>query len=156
MSSFQKFMSSDNLKLIKRLFSERWKEYAPRYAVAFALMFLVSGATAAAAYLMKDVINLIFVKHDPHALYWIPLVVLTIYTVKGTASYFQEVMMARIGNRMVADTQNRMFNRLVSQDMNFYQTHASSDLITRITQNAQATREAVNLLATSLGRDLVT
>jgi ATP-binding cassette subfamily B protein len=49
-----------------------------------------------------------------------------------------------------------MFNRLISQDMNFYQTHASSDLITRITQNAQATREAVNLLATSLGRDLVT
>jgi ATP-binding cassette subfamily B protein len=156
MTIFQKFLSGDNLTLIKRLLSERWRKYAPKYAVAFAFMFLVAGTTATAAYLMKDVVNLIFVERDPTALYWIPLVVLGIYTLKGTASYFQEVTMARIGNRMVADTQNRMFNRLVNQDMNFYQTHASSDLITRITQNAQATREAVNLLATSLGRDLVT
>jgi subfamily B ATP-binding cassette protein MsbA len=156
MISFKKLMSGDNLTLIKRLFLERWREYLPKYAIAFALMFLVSGTTAAAAYLMKDVINMIFVDHDPKALYWIPLVVLGIYTVKGAASYFQEVMMARIGNRMVADTQKRMFSRLLTQDMGFYQSHASSDLITRITQNAQATREAVNLLATSLGRDLVT
>lgn len=156
MITFQKFVSGDNLTLIKRLFLERWREYAPKYAIAFALMFLVSGTTAAAAYLMKDVINLIFVDRDPNALYWIPLVVLSIYAVKGTASYFQEVMMARIGNGMVADTQKRMFGRLIAQDMGFYQSHASSDLITRITQNAQATREAVNLLATSLGRDLVT
>jgi ATP-binding cassette subfamily B protein len=65
-------------------------------------------------------------------------------------------MLARIGNRMVAETQKQMFDSLLKQDLNFYHRNPSSDLITRITQNANATRAAVNLLATSLGRDLLT
>lgn len=156
MKILQQLLPGNNFKVIKRLFSDKAREYAPRYVAAFGLMFIVSGCTATAAYMMSDVVNLIFVKRVPAAVYWIPLLVIVLYTVKGLASYFQEVMLARIGNRMVADTQRRMFARLVAHDMSFYQTNASGDLITRMTQNASATRDAVNLLATSLGRDLVT
>jgi ATP-binding cassette subfamily B protein len=119
-------------------------------------MAIVAGTTAVSAWLMKDVINLIFVVRDAGAVYWLPAVVIAIYVAKGAASYFQEVILARIGNRMVAETQKKMFEGLLQQDMAFYSRHPSSELIARLTHNAQATREALNIVATGLGRDLLT
>ncbi len=150
------FLPEDDLKLLGRLIRENARRYAPQYALAFVFMFIVSGATALSAWLMKDVVNLIFVDREAGALVWIPAVVVGIFTAKGVSSYFQEILLARIGNRMVAETQSRMFSHLLKQDLGFYQRHQSNELITRLTMNAQATREAVNLLATSLGRDLLT
>jgi ATP-binding cassette subfamily B protein len=156
MKIFELFLPKDDLALLARLIRERGRKYAPQYAVAFILMFIVAGTTALSAWLMKDVVNLIFVDRAPGALVWLPAVVIGIFTAKGVSSYFQEVMLARIGNRMVAETQTQMFDHLLSQDLSFYQRFQSNDLITRITLNAQATRDAVNLVATSLGRDVVT
>jgi ATP-binding cassette subfamily B protein len=156
MRIFELFLPRDDLAVVKRLLLEKWRRYAPLYAIAFFFMFIVAGATAISAWLMKDVVNLIFVERASGALYWLPAIVIGIFTAKGLATYAQEVILARIGNRMVAETQTKMFDRLLDQDMDFYHRFASSELITRITLNAQATREAVNLLATSMGRDLVT
>jgi ATP-binding cassette subfamily B protein len=156
MKILELFLPRNDLAVIKRLIQERWRRYAGLYAIAFIFMFIVSGTTAISAWLMKDVVNLIFVDKDTQALMWLPAVVIGLFTAKGASSYFQEIILARIGNRMVAETQTQMFDQLLRQDVGFYQRFASSDLITRITMNAQATREAVNLLATSLGRDLIT
>ncbi|HKJ63462.1 MAG TPA: ABC transporter ATP-binding protein [Hyphomicrobiales bacterium] len=156
MKILELILPRSDLKLIWRLISDHGRKFAPRYAVAFIFMFIVAGTTALSAWLMKDVVNLIFVDKDAGALVWLPAVVVGIFVSKGAASYFQEVILARIGNRMVADTQSRMFNHLLGQDLTFFQRMQSSELITRITHNAQATRQAVNLLATSMGRDLIT
>jgi subfamily B ATP-binding cassette protein MsbA len=156
MNIFELFLPREDLALLKRLMFDKWRKYAPRYAVAFIFMFIVAGATALSAWLMKDVVNLIFVDRKPEALVWLPLVVVVLFTAKGLASYFQDVTLSQIGNRMVAETQIQMFDHLLKQDFGYYQRNASSDLITRLTLNAQATRDAVNLLATSLGRDLFT
>jgi ATP-binding cassette subfamily B protein len=150
------FLPRSDLSVIKRLVLEKWRTYAPQYALAFVFMFIVAGATAFSAWMMRDVVNLIFVERESSALVWLPALVVGVFTAKGLASYFQEVLMARIGNAMVAETQNKMFNHLLTQDLDFYQRFPSSELITRITHNAQATRTAISLLATSLGRDLVT
>jgi ATP-binding cassette subfamily B protein len=150
------FLSAEDLRIIGRLLKEKWRSYAPRYAAAFLFMFVVAGTTAFSAWLMRDVINLIFVDRDPGAVIWLPALVMGLYLAKGAASYFQEVLLARIGNSMVAETQKAMFDSLLRQDLGFYARYPSSDLITRITQNAQATRDALNMLATSLGRDLLT
>ena len=121
MKIFELFLPREDLALLKRLLLERWRRYAPRFMrVAFFFMFIVAGATALSAWLMKDVVNLIFVERERSALYWVPAIVIAIFTAKGAASYFQEVILAHIGNRMVAETQTRMFDRLLFQDMEFY------------------------------------
>ncbi|MGF1623074.1 MAG: ABC transporter ATP-binding protein [Rhodomicrobiaceae bacterium] len=156
MKFLELFLPRNDLRLIKRLVMERGRKYIPQYAVAFIFMFVVSGTTALSAWLMKDVVNLIFVDKDAAALVWLPAVVVGIFLAKGVSSYFQEIILARIGNRMVAETQTQMFDHLLRQDLSFFQRIQSNELITRITHNAQATRNAVNLVATSLGRDLLT
>ncbi len=149
-------LPEEDQKILGRLLREKWREYSPRYAAAFFFMAIVAGVTAFSAWLLKDVINKIFVERDSAAVIWLPVLVIVLYTIKGIASYFQEVTLAQIGNAMVADTQKRMFAQLLRQDLGFFARHPSSDLITRVTRNAASTREALNMIATSVGRDLLT
>jgi ABC-type multidrug transport system fused ATPase/permease subunit len=45
------------LDLLRRLVRDKWRAYAPQYALAFVFMALVGGTTAASAWMMRDVIN---------------------------------------------------------------------------------------------------
>jgi ATP-binding cassette subfamily B protein len=106
--------------------------------------------------MMKDVVNKIFVDQDRVALFWIPMTISALFVIKGIAAYLQEVSLSRIGNRIVADIQKRMYDHMLKMGVGFYQQYPSSDLITRITQNAQAARGMLNLIAVGMGRDLLT
>ena len=70
--------------------------------------------------------------------------------------YGQSVILARIGNRIVANLQRRLYEHMLSQGMVFHEENRSGDLAVRITQNCQAARMALHLVATRLGVDLTT
>jgi subfamily B ATP-binding cassette protein MsbA len=144
------------LQLLVRILRENGRAYAPRYAVAFLFMFTFAGATALSAWMMRDVINQIFVDRNPTALAWIPAAILAIFAVKGLASYLQEVTLARIGNRFVAETQKRMFDHMLRMEVGFYQARPSNDLIMLVTGGANGARDMLNLIAVSFGRDAMT
>lgn len=146
----------DTLTVITRLVKERWREYAGRYAIAFVFMALVAATTALSAWIMKDVVNRIFVERNQFALTWVPVAIIVIFVGKGAATYLQEVILSRIGNSIVADAQKRMYEHLLGMDFAFYQIHQSNDLTTRITLGAAAARDMLNVVALSLGRDLFT
>jgi subfamily B ATP-binding cassette protein MsbA len=144
------------LSLLMRIVRENGRAYAPRYAVAFLFMFVFAAATALSAWMMRDVINEIFVDRNPAALAWIPGAILAIFAVKGLSSYLQEVTLTRIGNRFVAETQKRLFDHMLRMDMGFYQARPSNDLIMIITNSANAARDMLNIIAVSFGRDAMT
>jgi ATP-binding cassette subfamily B protein len=151
-------MSADDSiwPVIKRLFMEHARAYAPRYALAFMFMAVVAGTTALTAWLMRDVINGVFVKQDRQALAWLPLVIAGLFIAKGSAAYIQEVVLSRIGNQIVAEMQKRLYDHMLLMDMTFFQERNSGELITRISNNARAAREMMHLLAVGFGRDLLT
>jgi ATP-binding cassette, subfamily B, bacterial MsbA len=144
------------LALLARILRDNGRAYLPRYAAAFLFMGLFAGCTALSAWMMKDVINKIFVDNDSKALAWIPVAIMAIFTVKGIASYAQEVTLSRIGNRFVAETQRRMFDHVLEMNLAFYQRYPSNDLILRISHGANAARDMLNLMAVSFGRDALT
>ena len=146
----------DPFTVLRRLVKERWKLDARRYAIALLLMAIASGATAISAWMMKDVINDIFVRRDSAALVWLPVAIVTIFLVKGAASYAYEVWLSRIGNRIVADYQLKIYDHLLQMNVGFFERHVSNDLIMRTTQAAEAARSMLHLVALSLGRDLLT
>ncbi len=142
--------------LLKRMLGEHGRDFGPRYAVAFVFMAVFAACTSATAWLMRDVINKIFVDKNTDALLWIPAIIVPLFVIKGFASYFQEVTLSRIGNRLVAATQKRMFDHLLKMDVGYFQRTPSGELITFITHNANSVREMMNIIAVSIGRDLLT
>ncbi len=142
--------------LIRRLVMENAREYAWRYALAFVFMGIVAATTAASAWIMRDVINQVFLERDAGMVVVIAATVFAIFLVKGAASYGQQVVLGHIGNAIIARTQSRLFSSMTRQDVGFFEDAGIGDLGTRLSHNATAARAALDLVVTALGRDLLT
>ncbi|WP_283776286.1 ABC transporter ATP-binding protein [Stappia sp. WLB 29] len=142
--------------LVRRLVLENARDYVWRYILAFVFMGLVAASTAASAWIMKDVINEVFLERDATMVMVIAGFVMFIFTVKGLATYGQLVVLGEIGNAIVAKTQSRLFEAITRQDVAFFETSGIGDLGTRLSHNATAARVALDLIVTALGRDLLT
>ncbi len=149
-------LDASTIEIVRRLTLEHFWTYAPRYAFAFVLMAVFAGCTAVTAWLMKDVVNRIFVAQDRVAMVWLPIVICCLFLAKGFAAYFQEISLAHIGNRIVADTQRRLFAHVLQMDASFFLRQSSAELVTCMSQRAGAVRDVLNILALGVGRDLFT
>jgi hypothetical protein len=90
--------SDDGKKVLQRLLLDTGKRYIGRYALAFFFMAVAAAATALTAYMMRDLINEVFINRSREWLVFLGSAVVVIYLAKGASMYFQMVIMARIGN----------------------------------------------------------
>ena len=141
---------------LKRLLTETGKQHVTAYIAAFALLGVVSATTAMTAWLMKDVVNKVFILRSQEALIAVSASVFIIYLVRGLASFGQSVLFARIGNRIVADGQRALVKKLLSEDLGTILSHTSSELIQKQVMAAEAARQILQLLVTVIGRDFLT
>ena len=139
--------------LARRLWREYVRAYWGRLALAVLSMGVVAAATAAAAWLMKPVVNEIFVARNPDMLLWVGGAVLATFTIKGIASYVQSVLISHVGLRVVADAQNRLFAHLAQMDLAFFQANATGGLISRFTNDINTMRGAVANALVGFGKD---
>ncbi|WP_298957804.1 ABC transporter ATP-binding protein [uncultured Roseibium sp.] len=144
------------VQLIKRLFSENFRTYIPKYLVAFVFMAMIAATTAASAWIMRDVVNEVFVNKDSTMVYVIALAVLLIFTLKGASTFGQMVVLARVGNAIVADLQRRMFDHLVRQDQTYFDKMSLAEIGVRVAQGVGAARTTLDLIIVTLGRDILT
>ena len=84
------------------------------------LMAIAAGATALSAYLIGDVINEAYVDKNLPGIVMLALVTAFVFLVKALATYGHTVMLSRIGNRIIAVNQRRMFNALIKQNVAFF------------------------------------
>src|SRR6266478_3413388 len=141
--------------LVRRLLLEQAAGQWRRYALAFALMAIAAASTALGAYLVGDVINQAYVHKNLPGIVVLALVTAVIFMIKGMATYGQAVMLARIGNRIIADNQRRMFAKLLEHNVGFFADRHSSEFMARLTTGAAAASQVLNLVITSFGRDLL-
>ncbi len=142
------------VRLVKRLLMESAAEEWPSYAASFALVGIVSLTTAAMAYLMQDVVNSIFIERNEAAIYFIAGVVLAVFVIKGGASYINALIVARLGQRIVAKLQIRYYESLLRQGLDYFQSTKAGGIMGRQGHNATAARNIINMVAMSLWRDL--
>jgi ATP-binding cassette, subfamily B, bacterial MsbA len=143
------------LALIRRLLIDEALTHWPLYALAFVLMGIAAAATAAVAYLLGTLTNETYVKHNFHGIVVIGIVAMAIFAVKGFTTYGGTVTLSRIGNRIVANNQRRMFDKLLQENIGFFADRHSSEFIARMTTGANAVSQVINLLITAIGRDLM-
>lgn len=145
--------SESSYQLIRRLVSDYGAKHWKSYAVAFALMALSAGTTALIAYLMGTIVNKAYVDRSFQAIVIIGLITIVIFCARGLATYFQAVIMSRIGNAIIAENQRKLFDRLMNQNLGFFAERHSSEFLHRLSSGANAATQVLKLLVTSVGRD---
>lgn len=138
-----------------RLWRECIRSYVGLLALAVVFMALMAGATAISAWLMKPIVNEIFIARDREMLWVIGGAVLATFAIKGIATYVQAALMARVGLRIVADMQNRLYRHMTDLDLSFFHDNATGTLVSRYTIDVGSMRVAVSHAITVFGKDLL-
>jgi ATP-binding cassette, subfamily B, bacterial MsbA len=141
--------------LMRRLLRESVRPYLKLFLFALFFMALVAAATAASAWLMKPVVNDVFVDQNRDLLWLVGGSILGVFAVKGLANYAQASLMSYIGLRIIADNQNRLYAHLTKMDIAFFHDNATGRLISRFTNDINLMRGAVSNVLTGVGKDLL-
>nr|WP_272870558.1 ABC transporter ATP-binding protein [Agrobacterium tumefaciens] len=117
-------------------------------------MLIVAGTTSLSAWIMRDIVNSVYLKQGFDVVLEIAFAVAAIFIVKGFATFVQSYYLSKAGNSIVAEQQRKIYDRLLKQGVSFFQNLPSSELLVRVTYNAQAARSVIDTIVTSFVRDL--
>ena len=140
--------------LIWRLIADSAWAYRWHYAAAVALMGLVAAMGGAVALTVESITDRLLEAEGGDA-GLVAAWVAGIFLVRGIAMYGQTLILTRIGNRVVADLQARLYAHVLRQGLAFHNAEDSGAHATRMTHSAMAARQILRLLATRLGVDLM-
>jgi ATP-binding cassette, subfamily B, bacterial MsbA len=125
-----------------------------RLAVAAACSLMVAGATTAMGYLIKPVIDDIFVNRDTAGLIILPLVVIAIFFIKGLGSYGQEYFMNYVGEDIIRRLRTQLYDRIQDLSLAFFQKENTGTLMSRITNDVNILKAMVSTAVTGSLRDV--
>ncbi|MGH7275394.1 MAG: ABC transporter ATP-binding protein [Candidatus Rokuibacteriota bacterium] len=108
------------------------RRHLPVLVLGSVLALVVSAMEGLTAWLVKPVMDDIFVRRDVAMLKVIPLALFAVYVVKGVARYFQSYLMAAAGERVVARLRRDLYTHIQSQPLSFFSDVHSADLMSRI------------------------
>jgi subfamily B ATP-binding cassette protein MsbA len=118
--------------------------YRRRLVLSMLCGLLVSGTTAAAALLVKPVLDDIFVARDATKLFFFPLVIIVLYVVRGLFHYGHSYLMQSIGQRVIRDLREHLFRHMLSMPLSYFHHHHTGTLMSRITNDITLMQRAVS------------
>jgi subfamily B ATP-binding cassette protein MsbA len=141
--------------LMGRLGRAYIRPYVGQIFLAIFFMVIVAAAQGMSAWLMKPIIDDVFIAKDRDMLKLVSIAVLLTFTIKGFANYTQSILMNWVGMRIVADAQNNLYSHLTELDLGFFHNNPTGTLVSRFTSDIMQMRNTVSLALTSLGKDFM-
>ncbi len=108
------------------------RPYRVRFMVAFVCSGLVAAATGAYAWLVRPVLDGIFIEKNESLLLALPLALLGVAVLKAVASYGQTYLMSYVGNRVIADIRQELIQHLMRLPVGFHDANTSGRLVSRV------------------------
>ena len=141
--------------MVRRVLSENGREYLPQYLFAIGCLLAIAATTAFSAWIMRDVVDEIFYHRRADLIAVICGAIAITFVIRGVALYGQAVVLAKIGNNLVARYQQRLFDHLMKLGVGFFSETRSAHLAAQINQNVNGIRDLLGLTITSVARDAV-
>lgn len=133
-------------KIIRRILKDHVSPYKKQIYLAVFFMVIVAVCAAIIVRLVQPVIDKVFLTHDRHLMLIIPFLMLTIYSLKGIAEYFQCYIVKYVGQQILTNLQMKMYEHLLLTDLTFIQSQSAGRLISRFTNDIILMRGAVSNL----------
>lgn len=142
------------MNLYLRLLKFAWP-YKTRLLLAMAFMSLCSGAQSLSAYLVKPVMDYIFVNKDMTKLYIIPAAVVILFLTKGIFEYLQGYFIGYVGQRVVTDIRELVFRNMQKQPLSFFDKIPTGSNISRIVNDTALIQSTVSDSVAAILKDIL-
>ena len=143
------------MELYRRLL-QYVKPYRMKLILAMTCMVFVAVCTAGSAWLVQPAMDKIFIDKDMRMLFLIPLLIVGLYILKGVFYYGQAYLMSYVGQRIVADFREKLYDHIQRLSLSFFTKTPTGILISRLTNDVTLIQGAVSSALTSVLRDSFT
>lgn len=128
----------------------------PLFILAIIAGIFAALCTAGVTYLVKPMLDEVFVNKDAFKLALIPFLLMLVYIGKAIGSYTQGYLMSYIGEDIVKQIRDKMLFHMLSLDLSFFNKNRNGELIARITNDIGLVRSAVSSVFAEFVREGVT
>jgi subfamily B ATP-binding cassette protein MsbA len=141
-----------NKEIIARLY-KIILPYQVKLLVAMVAMICVAGFTGAQAYLVKDLLDKIFMEKDIFFLQILPIIVVGIFFLKGVVYYLYTILLEQVGQSVIRDFRVKIFNHIHKQSLSFFNKMPTGTLMSRIISDVSLLQQAVSNALVGVVRD---
>lgn len=117
--------------MLKRLMTLVGNERKNLYIAIF-FIFVNSGLNLIAPYLMGQAVDKFVVTHQYDGLVRYSIILLCVFLIALVSGYTQAQLMGRVGQRMMYNLRNSIFNKLQELPIDYFNRNKAGDLISRV------------------------
>lgn len=144
------------MKLITQRLIHLIKPYWVRLLAAMVCMLVVAGVTSLMAFMVKPVLDDIFIQKKVSLLSLLPLFIIFLYVIKGLFAYGQSYLMSYVGERIVANMRMALYTHLQRLSLSYFDRTSTGLLMSRILNDITLIQGAVSSAVTGILKDSFT
>lgn len=141
-----------NKEILKRLYLIV-RPFRTKLLIAVIAMILVSVFTGSQAWLIKPLLDKIFINKNEFYLKLLPLVVIAVFFFKGIFYYLYVYILEQVGQSIIRDLRIKIFEHVHTQSLSFFSSMPTGTLISRVISDVNLMQGAVSNALVSCMRD---
>ncbi|MDE1942115.1 MAG: lipid A export permease/ATP-binding protein MsbA [Betaproteobacteria bacterium] len=135
-------------RLLRYVLPYRWE-----FVAAITGMIVTAATEPLLPALLKPMLDMSFVHKDPAWIHWVPVMLLSLFVVRGIANFVSKFAMNWVGNKVVMDLRGQMFSRLLELPVRYFDDHTGGALISKLVFDANQVMTAATTVITNLVTD---
>ncbi|MBM9602673.1 lipid A export permease/ATP-binding protein MsbA [Desulfopila inferna] len=141
-----------NKDILKRIY-EVISPFKIKLGLAMIAMITVAAMTGVQAYLVKDLLDKIFMEKNVAFLNLLPLILILVFGLKSISYYTYSFLLEIVGQTVIRNLRTRIFTHIHSQPLSFFNTIPTGTLISRIISDVTLMQQAVSNALVNILRD---
>ena len=132
------------------------KDQWGKLILAMICMVVVAATTSATAFIVKPVLDDVFLNKNEFMLKLMPVLIIIIYVLRGAGMYGQDFLMHYVGEKVIKQLRDSLYNRIIDLPLSFFHTQKTGGLMSRITYDVNIIKNMVSRAITGALRDVFT
>lgn len=122
----------------------RVKPYIGYLIIGIVATLLISGVDSFFAWLIKPMINEVFVAKSSYWVRYIPFIVLGLFALRGLTTFLSSTFISRSSRFVIMDLRTDIFDRLISLPLGFFSRNRAGELVSLVVYNVEQVSDATS------------
>jgi ATP-binding cassette, subfamily B, bacterial MsbA len=141
-----------NKEILKRIY-EVIRPFKIKLGFAMVAMITVAAMTGVQAYLVKDLLDKIFMEKNVVFLNLLPIILIAVFAIKSISYYTYSFLLEIVGQTVIRNLRTRIFTHIQAQPLSFFNSMPTGTLISRIISDVTLMQQAVSNALVNVLRD---
>lgn len=138
------------LRLLRTL-----KPYWLLFTIGIVSTVILAMTQPAIAAMMKPLLDGAFVEKNQDFIFWMPIVLVALFSLRGLASFASSMALAWVSSKIVMDFRVKMFDRVLSLPTEYFDNNPVGKIISKFTNDVTQVTASATMVLITMVRDSV-